>query len=137
MIKDRYSVEEFKKLIGVRRLLKDVLNTPLKYRNSKVIWTGVFRGRVQNIKFDSKKEMSRFIELKNDPSCCDSLQLQEKFLISPASETEKALYYVSDFYYLKDGKWTIEDTKGFKTRVYINKRKLVKDKYPDILFIES
>lgn len=39
---------------------------------------------------------------------------------------ERAVYYKADFDYLdKDGKHVVEDTKGFRTKDYIIKRKLM------------
>jgi len=38
---------------------------------------------------------------------------------------EKAVVYVADFTYQKDGQMIVEDTKGMKTKDYIIKRKLM------------
>ena len=38
---------------------------------------------------------------------------------------ERAVHYIADFAYMQDGEWVVEDTKGFKTRDYIIKRKLM------------
>ena len=42
---------------------------------------------------------------------------------------EQECSYVADFVYMKDGKQVVEDTKGFKTKDYIIKRKLMLHKY--------
>jgi hypothetical protein len=38
---------------------------------------------------------------------------------------EREVSYVADFVYTQDGKTIVEDTKGFKTKDYIIKRKLM------------
>jgi hypothetical protein len=38
---------------------------------------------------------------------------------------ERACAYVADFVYTENGKKIVEDTKGFKTKDYIIKRKLM------------
>jgi len=132
---ERISVDQLRAQGGWENLLKDVLR-PSKYRNNKSAWKGLFRGRDQEIKFDSQKEMNRFLELKRDPSISE-LSLQERFILTHKSHLEKASYYVADFVYKRDGKWYVEDVKGMKTDTYILKRKMFKMKYPTMIFIES
>ncbi|GAB4464458.1 MAG: hypothetical protein OHK0044_01870 [Burkholderiaceae bacterium] len=38
---------------------------------------------------------------------------------------ERAVKYIADFVYTKDGKMVVEDTKGCRTRDYVIKRKLM------------
>ena len=38
---------------------------------------------------------------------------------------ERAAHYIADFVYMEDGKKVVEDTKGFRTKDYILKRKLM------------
>lgn len=42
---------------------------------------------------------------------------------------ERAVKYVADFVYMKDGEKIVEDTKGFRTSDYIVKRKLMLWRY--------
>jgi len=42
---------------------------------------------------------------------------------------ERACFYIADFVYSQDRKVIVEDTKGFKTKDYIIKRKLMLHKY--------
>jgi hypothetical protein len=42
---------------------------------------------------------------------------------------ERKIDYIADFVYVQDGVTVIEDSKGHKTKDYIIKRKLLKNKY--------
>lgn len=96
--------------------------------------------------FDSKKEYRRYRELAllEKAGQITGLKLQVPFELIPAQyETferygkrgqrlqdgqrciEKAVLYRADFVYTEDGKTVVEDTKGFKTKDYIIKRKLM------------
>lgn len=101
------------------------------------------------IEFDSKKEAQRYAELLLLKRCgkIKDLELQKIFELIPAQyETstdvytrgankgkakpgkciEKAVTYKADFYYIdENGRTVVEDTKGFKTKDYIIKRKLM------------
>ena len=106
---------------------------------------------VNGIEFDSRKEARRYQELLllQRAGVILNLRMQEKFLLIPSQfetvETgeyyqtgskkgtpktkevcvEKPVVYVADFVYEQDGKTIVEDTKGFKTKDYIIKRKLL------------
>lgn len=106
---------------------------------------------VNGIEFDSRKEARRYQELLllERAGVIQKLQLQEKFLLIPSQfetvETgeyykvgekkgqpktkqvcvELPVDYIADFTYIQDGKKVVEDTKGFKTKDYIIKRKLM------------
>lgn len=104
-----------------------------KYHNEKIM--------IDGIKFQSKKEANRYCELKllQKANEIHSLKLQEAFELIPKQKGERSVKYLADFVYYdtRKGKWIIEDTKGYKTDVYIIKRKLVKQLYPEYEFIES
>jgi len=101
-----------------------------KYNNSKVI--------VDGIKFDSKKEAQRYSELKllEKAKQIYDLKLQVPFELIPKQKDERAVKYIADFVYYENGTKIVEDTKGFKTKDYIIKRKLFKHKYTDCEFRE-
>ena len=107
-----------------------------KYGSKKV--------EVGGIVFDSKKEARRWQELKLLEASGEihSLQRQVKFVLIPAQREpdttstrggirkgktiEKECSYVADFVYFdKSGAKHIEDTKGFRTKDYIIKRKIM------------
>lgn len=109
-----------------------------KYHSKKIT--------VNGITYDSKKEYRRHSELSllETAGAITDLQRQVKFVLIPAQyETferygkkgqrlkdgsrcvEKECAYIADFVYIENGKKVVEDTKGFKTKDYIIKRKLM------------
>lgn len=104
---------------------------------------GSVKKTVDGIKFDSKKEADRYCELKLLERCgsIEQLELQKKFVLIPAQYEnplaenkkdrgkciEQACTYKADFYYFDKltNQYCCEDTKGFKTKDYIIKRKLM------------
>lgn len=109
-----------------------------KFRSKKITAHG--------ITFDSKKEYKRYCELAllEKAGQIQNLELQKAFELIPAQyETferygkkgqrlkdgkrciENAVKYKADFVYNENGETVVEDTKGFKTKDYIIKRKLM------------
>lgn len=87
---------------------------------------------VNGIEFDSKKEANRSFELSllERAGMISDLQRQVKFELIPSQRidgkvVERSVTYVADFVYKQHGKTVVEDTKGFKTKDYIIKRKLM------------
>lgn len=106
-----------------------------KYHNKKI--------EVDGMKFDSKKEYKRFIELQEleKKGIIRNLERQKKFCIVPKTETVKrARFYLADFYYIDENGWkVIEDVKSpctAKEPLYRLKRDLILWQYPDIDFRE-
>ena len=107
-----------------------------KYGNKKV--------KVGDETFDSSKEYRRFCELKllQRAGKISDLRRQVKFVLIPTQREpdvvgvrggvkkgkviEQECAYIADFVYLNEkGETVVEDTKGFKTKDYIIKRKLM------------
>lgn len=86
-----------------------------KYLNKKT--------EVDGIKFDSRKEATRYGYLKIDPEVSD-LQLQVSFPITINGIL--ICRYVADFVYFRSGVQVVEDVKGVRTAVFILKKKLMK-----------
>lgn len=110
-----------------------------KYHNTKVIYN--------EIKFDSKKEGSRYLQLKQleKAGIIKELELQPKFLLLDTihykNKTYPKTYYKADFKYFDNekGKYIVEDVKSpitTKDKVYRLKIKMLLTKYPDIEFVE-
>ena len=97
---------------------------------------------IDGIKFDSKKEGLHYLELKRkqelgkifDLELQPSFILQEKF--KRDGKTYRPITYIADFKYVEDGKVIVEDVKGFKTKEYMLKKKLLLYKYNDFEFRE-
>lgn len=78
--------------------------------------------------FASKRESRRYEDLlllqKMDK--ITMLECQVKWTLVPSQQGERPVIYISDFQYFDDkGKFHVEDTKGFKTKDYVIKRKLL------------
>lgn len=106
-----------------------------KYGNKKIVRDGMT--------FDSLKEYRRFCDLSLllRAGAITDLQRQVEFELIPCQREpdtigvrggvkkgkviEKKCSYVADFVYKENGRTIVEDTKGFKTKDYIIKRKLM------------
>ena len=97
-----------------------------KYNNKKI----TVNGQV----FDSKKEANRYQELLllEKAGVIKNLSRQVKFVLIPSQRDEatgkvieRECSYRADFEYTEDGKTIVEDVKGFRTKEYIIKRKLL------------
>lgn len=53
------------------------------------------------------------------------LRRQVSFEVVPAQKGERPVRYIADFVYNHDGQTVVEDVKGFRTREYVIKRKLM------------
>lgn len=106
-----------------------------KYGNNKIVVNGEI--------FDSRKEARRYQELLVllKAGEISDLQRQVKYVLIPAQREpdtigpkggrkpgkllEHEVSYIADFVYKdKDGSQIVEDTKGFRTKEYILKRKM-------------
>ena len=88
--------------------------------------------KANGLVFDSRREYNRWCELAllQKAGQVTELQRQVKFELIPSQRVdgkvaERACTYVADFVYKENGKTVVEDTKGFKTKDYIIKRKLM------------
>ena len=110
-----------------------------KYNNTKIEYDG--------IKFDSKKEMQRYIVLKEAErmSVISNLELQVKYELIPAVKEEYVehlktkdkiktrtlqlpITYTADFVYIKDGNKVVEDVKASPNMAAIDKSFILKEK---------
>ena len=100
-----------------------------KYNNKKV----TVNGQV----FDSKKEARRYKELLllEKAGVIKNLSRQVKFVLIPSQRDEsgkvieRECSYKADFVYEEGEKTVVEDVKGFRTKEYIIKRKLMLWRY--------
>ena len=108
----------------------------MKYHNTKTFING--------IKFDSKLEAKRYTELKllEKQGLIKDLTIQPSYELIPSfkknNKTYRKTQYIADFsYYDVDlDKTIVEDTKGFKTDVYLLKKKLFEYNYPNLTIRE-
>jgi hypothetical protein len=82
---------------------------------------------IDGIKFSSKKEATHYCNLKLLQKSGDVLF----FLRQVPFHLPGNIKYISDFMvFWANGEVTIEDVKGFKTSLYLTKKKLVENLYP-------
>lgn len=105
---------------------------------------GNVKTTINGITFDSKKEAERYLVLMDElkQGKIRNLHLQETIVITPSymlpdGSKVRALTYVADFTYErrhqlanKTEGWfrEVEDVKGYRTRVYLNKKKALAEK---------
>ena len=87
---------------------------------------------VDGIKFDSKKEARRYVELKllEKAHQIENLQCQVRFPLIRKSAYGREIVYIADFTYLEDGKLVVEDVKSAITKkndVYRLKKRLMQE----------
>lgn len=107
-----------------------------KYHNKKIV--------VDNITFDSKLEAQRYTELRllERGGYIKDLKLQPSYELIPTFTKNKKTYrkacYIADFSYYDNelNKTIVEDTKGFKTDVYLLKKKMFEYLYKDLTIRE-
>lgn len=110
---------------------------PSKYGARKVITDG--------ITFDSQKEANRYCELKLMLQAGEiaKLELQPEFILQEGyrgldGKWVRAIKYRADFRVTyPDGRVVVIDTKGYQTKEYKLKKKLLLARYPDIDFVEE
>lgn len=98
---------------------------PTKPKKSKY---GAVKTEVDGIMFDSKREASRYQELRllEQAGEIANLRLQVPYILFPKNEHGRALKYIADFVYNDDtGALVVEDAKGHSTDVYKIKRRLM------------
>jgi len=66
--------------------------------------------------FDSKKEYTRYMELKllETSGHIKDLQVKTRFEVLPKNDRFRAIYYECDFDYRENGVRKIEDVKGYR-----------------------
>ena len=95
-----------------------------KYKNRKLTIDGEV--------FDSQKEARRYEELAllQRAGQISDLKRQVRYELIPTQRiggkvVEKSCVYIADFVYTENDETVVEDTKGFRTKDYIIKRKLM------------
>lgn len=96
----------------------------MKYHSQKT--------RLDGQVFDSQKEARRYAELRllERAGQIRNLRRQIKYELIPAQKVngriaERACSYIADFVYEENGQTVVEDVKGFRTKEYLIKRKLM------------
>lgn len=130
---DKYE-NRYRIVVDKEELKKYIQEKVIELKNKKVI--------IDGIKFDSKKEANRYLELKllEKQGLIKYIDRQTRFELQPSykknGKTIRPIYYVADFTYIdvKTGKTIIEDVKSeaTKTQVYKLKKKILEYKYKNL-----
>lgn len=106
-----------------------------KYNAQKTVINGV--------QCDSKKEARIYQDLLNlqNKGIIAHLERQKRFEVIPKTKTERAAYYVADYFFqeVATGQWVVADCKSPITKklpAYVLKRKIMKYRYPEYEFRE-
>lgn len=108
---------------------------PSKYYSKKV--------KVDGIVFDSKKEADYYCQLRllQKANIVKEFQMQVPFELQPKyrykGKLVRAISYIADFVVTyADGKKEVIDVKGYRTKDYRLKKKMLLYKYPEMDFKE-
>lgn len=106
-----------------------------KYNAQKTVINGV--------QFASLKEARTYQNLLNlqNKGIIAHLERQKRFEVIPKTKTERAAYYVADYFFqeVATGQWVVADCKSPITKklpAYVLKRKLMRFRYPEYEFRE-
>lgn len=118
----------------MRDLFKKATMSDVRLSNFRNIYSTKYhaqRTEYDGIKFASKKECLRYIELKNrlKDGTIQDLKLQVPYILIEKSRYGRAIKYIADFTYTEFGEFVVEDVKGMKTPVYKLKKRLMAEKY--------
>lgn len=93
-----------------------------KYHNRKTV--------VDGIVFASQREAERYKELllMQRAGVIEGLRLQVPFVLIPKSAHGAAIRYIADFTYREGTETVIEDAKGYRTREYRLKKRLMAER---------
>lgn len=97
----------------------------------------------KTFEFDSLKEAKRFDELilLLKAKKISNLEVQPEYVLCKSfkhdGKTVRGTKYIGDFRYTKDGKTIVEDTKGFRTKEYMVKKKWFLTIYGDKLIFKE
>ncbi|WP_371378827.1 DUF1064 domain-containing protein [Sporomusa aerivorans] len=104
---------------------------------------GAVKTIVDGIAFDSRKEAAKYQELKLLQRAGEivELELQPEYVLQEAFVRDRkpirAIVYRADFRAkYKDGRVVVMDTKGYRTKEYMLKKKMFLARYPDVEFVE-
>lgn len=77
--------------------------------------------------YASKRESKRALDLSLLEKLGEISELREqvRYELVPKQDGERAVNYTADFVYVEKGQTVVEDSKGFRTQVFIIKRKLM------------
>jgi hypothetical protein len=98
---------------------------------------------INGVTFDSAGEAraGSLLMLWEKAGAISNLERQPRYTlmdgyIDATGRKVRAMQYVPDFRFIRDGQTIVVDFKGFKTEAYKLKAKLFRQRYPDLIFEE-
>ena len=98
---------------------------------------------INGVQYDSRREALIYQNLLNlqNKGIIAHLERQKRFELIPKTKTERAAYYVADYFFqeVATGQWVVADCKSPITKklpAYVLKRKIMKIRYPEYEFRE-
>ena len=114
-----------------------ILDKPKKHKY------GAIKTVIDGIPFASRKEAAKYQELKLLKMAGEitDIELQPEFELQASyvrhGKVIRGIVYRADFRVAyADGRVVVMDTKGFRTKEYLIKKKMLLAKYPEIEFLE-
>ena len=92
-----------------------------KYGNKKTV--------IDGIKFDSKREASRWCDLRLMLRAGAIADLKRQVPYQVSVNSVPVFKYMADFTYLRNGVLVVEDSKGMRTPIYRLKKRCVEAQY--------
>ena len=143
-VANRMTTAEYRELMAQDKKAKK-----RKMNNKPTVWHGKWRGKQVSIKFDSGAEMRAGVAAirREQTGEIRNLQFQVPFELIPKQKDEQPVTYILDQVYHDPVMRSFKghefmrinvavDVKGHPTSLYIMKRKLFKQNFPGILFLE-
>ena len=106
--------------------LSQSINIMNKYNAKKTAYKDPNSG--EEIIFDSKKEMERYLDLSSNEHVTN-LQRQVEYELIPKNNLYRAVKYIADFVYTSGGTTIVEDVKGMVLPEFRLKSKLFYNRY--------
>lgn len=125
-VKKNFTIEDLKKS-KVASINTHLFETPKEGQKVKKHKYGASKTEVNGIVFDSKKEANRYKELLLLLKAGEIGFLKTQVPFELNNNGMFSFKYIADFVYIDalTGQTIVEDVKGFKTKEYLKKRKLM------------
>jgi hypothetical protein len=127
----RFTIKELERLKAGGLIQDYKFNTVEVIANAKKPKFGNVKTEIDGIVFDSDREAKRYVQLRFHAKAglIKDLLLQVSFELNEGGTHH--LRYIADFVYtdIKSGEHIVEDAKGFRTKEYKKKKKLMKKIY--------
>jgi len=109
------------------------VNSSISKRNKYHAKPTVMNG----IRFDSRKEARIWLARQLEEQAGAISELKRQVMIPIFVAGVKVCSYRADYTYIREGKYVVEDAKGFQTDIFKLKWKMLKAQHPEWSFVIS